>query len=179
MKKKIPLVLVAVFVVFAAWGAKAIGPGVLDVARLVAAAATAAPLKSADTIAARSSPATGAQHSTKNLATSTTTASAHVTEPEEFSKRLAQQFRVRNLDTSIAVCFTVSTRASSSESCSAECAAIAAGSLTCEATAATTTGAYLPGEAVYTNTITGEDCLCVESASGAPVINIEQINRYP
>lgn len=141
-------------------------------------ASTAAALKMADAVAARSAPTTSAQHSTKNEGTSTTTESGHAIEPDEFTKRLTQNFRIQNLDATDAVCVGISQRANSSETCANECA-YAAGTLTCTAADGDTVGARINPSSTYTIAITGEDCLCVEASANTPVINIEQVNRIP
>lgn len=170
-------VIVIATTVLVAGGALAIPPFIGSMGEILA-GATRAALGSSDTISVRSAPATATQHAAKNEALSTDEESAHAIEPDEYSNRLAQNFRIINLDTAINICVDVKARTVSSPatSCATVCAA---STIACGVVDSDTNGVVVgPGD-TYTIAITGSDCLCALSASGTPVINIEQVNRLP
>lgn len=175
MKRNHLIAAVFALAVLVAGSALAIPPFIGSMGEMLA-GATKAALHSSDTISVRSAPTTAAQHAAKNEALSTDEETAHAIEPDEYSSRLAQNFRIINLDAAINICVDVKARTVSAPATT--CATIcAASTVVCGVTDSDTNGAVVAAGKPYTIAITGNDCLCAVAASGTPVINIEQVNR--
>ena len=94
-----------------------------------------------------------------------------------YSGYIFQNYRIVNLHASQYVCYDTVARGSAGvDSCETTCGAVAAGTLTCTGSGTADGTLILPGT-VFSVSISGLECGCVEASAAATNINVTRVSR--